>query len=475
MPELLVETKSLASLLNDDSLIIPYYQRPYTWTEKQVEPLMNDLFKAGESQSLIMGSLILHHNEEGKSEIVDGQQRLTTFAILNMLNGTDTGSKIFDFKYPHEVSRINIRNNASFIKKFIEKKGRNRIKISFDNIYFIVVYAPDLDDAFSFFDSQNTRGKKLEDYDILKAHHLRYIESDHLSEHCAIKWEGIQRDEQVDLKLLLETILGRGRKWSRKEYKEIDIKKEFKSQRTEPAGTASYMINKYQQPPVFSHWKYDPLKENGLELLFGLPDAIYKINGLQVNGDPVKFLPFQINQSIEGGELFFWYTQKYYGLYREIFLNNEDTQSEYFRKLISVLKSFKGNIGTNYVYEVFIGSVLFYADKFGYEKFDEVVTMLFFCCYYLRFKRQTVQYNSIYKYVRETDGFNPFAIISRAGFPDYIIGRAETFLEGKYTPGEINAGGIRGNLSNRLFLEGEGVFDRFSQFIPPILNLQYGI
>src|SRR4051812_13549809 len=102
MPELSVETRSLASLLADKSLTIPYYQRPYTWTDKQVEPLLTDLFKADKGKPVIMGSIILHRTHKNLNEIVDGQQRLTTFAILSLLLKRDPDGGLLDFKFTNE-------------------------------------------------------------------------------------------------------------------------------------------------------------------------------------------------------------------------------------------------------------------------------------------------------------------------------------------------------------------------------------
>jgi len=459
---------SLGQLLRDQTLVIPHYQRPYTWTEKQVSPLLNDLWKIEKDQTLIMGSVILHKNVSNETEIVDGQQRLTTFAILGLLAGKEEDNKLLKMDFPHEISKQNIRANASYIQKFIDRKGNNQLPVSFENIFFIVIHAPELDDAFSFFDSQNTRGKKLEDYDILKAHHLRYIGDDRLAEHCAVRWEAMQKDTSVSMKLLLESILGRGRKWSRKEYDEVDIKKEFKSQRFRAKKADTYPVNRYQQPPVFGKWKYDPLRENGLDLIFRLTDAAYKINGLQVSGDGVGYLPFQVNQAIEGGELFFWYTQKYYRLYQEIFVMPNDDRSAYFGRLLATVSRFNYNSGSNYVYECFTGAILFYVDKFGYEQIDTIATYLFFSCYYLRFKQSTVQYASVFKYVRET--FNPFSLIQKAGYPDYIINRCETFLEGKYREDEIHAKGIRSLISAKLFSDDpESVYRKYKTHLPAIL------
>lgn len=81
---------------------IPAYQRPYSWEEENVEQLLNDIFSALDScltqanHIIFLGTLILH--DEGDilvgthvdkktllskiSNVVDGQQRLTTISLL---------------------------------------------------------------------------------------------------------------------------------------------------------------------------------------------------------------------------------------------------------------------------------------------------------------------------------------------------------------------------------------------------------
>ncbi len=70
---------------------IPDYQRPYQWTEKNCEKLLDDLFSSYEyykGSGYFCGSLVLiviNTDSETNAEtydIVDGQQRLSTFILL---------------------------------------------------------------------------------------------------------------------------------------------------------------------------------------------------------------------------------------------------------------------------------------------------------------------------------------------------------------------------------------------------------
>lgn len=72
---------------NSDSLYqIPRYQRPYKWTDEQVDKLWEDLTEAyeNETESYFLGSVITAAPKESSSylDIVDGQQRITTLMIL---------------------------------------------------------------------------------------------------------------------------------------------------------------------------------------------------------------------------------------------------------------------------------------------------------------------------------------------------------------------------------------------------------
>ena len=65
-------------------LSIPIYQRPYKWSANSASLLFNDIYNSykDEKDEYRIGSIILHKNKNDEYDIVDGQQRLTTLAIL---------------------------------------------------------------------------------------------------------------------------------------------------------------------------------------------------------------------------------------------------------------------------------------------------------------------------------------------------------------------------------------------------------
>ena len=71
---------------------VPVYQRPYSWDKEQVTILLDDLLNEFNSESknegYYTGNLIIYDKNENinglisKYEIIDGQQRITTFSLI---------------------------------------------------------------------------------------------------------------------------------------------------------------------------------------------------------------------------------------------------------------------------------------------------------------------------------------------------------------------------------------------------------
>lgn len=173
---------TLCELIKQGNITIPDYQRPYIWDRERVKILLEDLDTQmnaeSNGQQYLLGSLILHKNK-GEFEVVDGQQRLVTLAlILRVLNDSDSSKFLSNSTFAHSQSKAHIKENYDFIKSWFESRHdrRDSFKKLKDKIEFIYVVAPTLDDAFIFFDSANAKGKRLEGYDLIKAFHLRALE-----------------------------------------------------------------------------------------------------------------------------------------------------------------------------------------------------------------------------------------------------------------------------------------------------------
>lgn len=68
--------------------VIPEYQRPYAWTDEQVETLFEDLWEftslsggTDRDGSYFLGSIVAYETN-GEQEIIDGQQRITSLFLL---------------------------------------------------------------------------------------------------------------------------------------------------------------------------------------------------------------------------------------------------------------------------------------------------------------------------------------------------------------------------------------------------------
>ena len=87
-----VNKQSVEALLGSGKskpFVIPEYQRPYAWTDEQVETLFEDLWEftatSGGTEregSYFLGSIVSYENEDGEQEIIDGQQRITLSIML---------------------------------------------------------------------------------------------------------------------------------------------------------------------------------------------------------------------------------------------------------------------------------------------------------------------------------------------------------------------------------------------------------
>ena len=95
MSKLNIDQKTISDLFSDKKadFLIPDYQRPYAWTRDECETLWDDL-KAfafpndtsgdfdSENDEYFLGPIVTFKNSDGKQEIIDGQQRLTTVMLL---------------------------------------------------------------------------------------------------------------------------------------------------------------------------------------------------------------------------------------------------------------------------------------------------------------------------------------------------------------------------------------------------------
>jgi uncharacterized protein with ParB-like and HNH nuclease domain len=94
MSKLNVDQKTIFDLFSSKKadFLIPDYQRPYAWDEEQCQTLWDDLFLFSfpdnnyeafdENEEYFLGSVVTYKNTEDLSEVIDGQQRLTTLMLI---------------------------------------------------------------------------------------------------------------------------------------------------------------------------------------------------------------------------------------------------------------------------------------------------------------------------------------------------------------------------------------------------------
>ena len=78
---------TISEAFNECFYIVPDYQREYVWTEKEVHQLLQDIADQMEiagSQHYFIGMVLVSQKGEERNhfEVIDGQQRLTTFFLL---------------------------------------------------------------------------------------------------------------------------------------------------------------------------------------------------------------------------------------------------------------------------------------------------------------------------------------------------------------------------------------------------------
>lgn len=78
------EQLGIGNVLRTSWLKVPLNQREYSWTEREVKALLYDVNKAitDDASEYFLGSLVTIPREGGVLEVVDGQQRLATTAII---------------------------------------------------------------------------------------------------------------------------------------------------------------------------------------------------------------------------------------------------------------------------------------------------------------------------------------------------------------------------------------------------------
>ncbi|MGN8473562.1 DUF262 domain-containing protein [Helicobacter pylori] len=239
---------------------IPIYQRPYQWTEENCEKLLDDLFSSYEyykGSGYFCGSLVLVKSDPNSKtetyDVVDGQQRLSTFILLAKVlatlyserldpeyqeflqaswsdrheNKKKKKKKRLDFELVVSSAKKDFQDtldffddldaskgkdsksndpskgknsylkNAICLKNYLEKKEieniNDFIEWLYSNVVFITITCPDADKALRIFNVLNARGLALNATDIFKGELLKELTEEKEQEWLATRWEDLRQ------------------------------------------------------------------------------------------------------------------------------------------------------------------------------------------------------------------------------------------------------------------------------------------
>lgn len=368
-------------------LTIPDYQRPYKWQTKHIKQLVDDIYSyfiKDKTQECRLGVIVLHKDGD-KHNIVDGQQRLTSlFLLLYELNDNKNPfgkSNFLDNKFNHSQSVEHIKQNYEYLKSYVADLGLGGDFKGFilDKCTFATVILTDIDEAFQYFDSQNSRGKSLEAYDLLKAYHLRHIqgESNLKINTTVAEWERAVT-HPISLKLIMNDILYRHRRWKKFQHAEKFLKDNINTFQG---------LNKDEQ-------------NNYPNRAFGQA---------QYNDMAMTFID---------GDGFFEYIFYYRCLYDELFGDNGKVNNSKIclatkvkdgenvdKPLFETLQANTGRVGDFYLFTLFRIMVMAYYDKFGDYELEQAVRKIAQWVYCLRLSQTRISFATIENYAMKDFGY----------------------------------------------------------------------
>ncbi len=248
--EIKASIESLKKVLCDDERFyqIPDYQRPYSWDKDNVSDLISDLVTSyinNIEENYFCGSLVLVQGDKGRLDIIDGQQRVTTFTILAcvirdlyydildekqkdyiklsiqdkyentkrklkfltndkyQLDFEETVLKKINFisnknDYEKDFPKNRYLQNAHFIRDNIKENfGNFNIDVNkfviwlYEKIVLTTILCPNADSAIRIFNVLNDRGMPLSPIDILKSSLMQRILNEEDKNTFKVSWEAI--------------------------------------------------------------------------------------------------------------------------------------------------------------------------------------------------------------------------------------------------------------------------------------------
>ena len=209
-------------LKDTKNIVIPRYQRPYSWEKNNVNTLIND-FKS----DYYIGNIIEYCIKDDK-EIIDGQQRLITIFLvliaiynktkddfikeeINKLIKTDNKCKMIlksriandgrdilefliesekNFNFIEFAKKYNEIKIYQIIQKELEGRDINELYSNIKNSNIVEIsFSKNQYSAHEMFVNVNTKGKPLENIEILKSQLFKFLLDNKNSDIYKEEWE----------------------------------------------------------------------------------------------------------------------------------------------------------------------------------------------------------------------------------------------------------------------------------------------
>jgi hypothetical protein len=313
-----------------------------------------------------------------------------------------------------------------------------------NNCELIVVITNDVSEAFQFFDSQNSRGKKLYPHDLLKAYHLREMNEldESITEKTVKMWEDL---DQKKLSGLFSDYLFRIKEWIK--------------------GNRAFQLNEQNIE-----------KFKGITLQDNFPYAQFYKSAFAyselVNNSAMPFVSgsrnlkaFQLDTPIIAGKPFFDYAKHYFDVLKDIQDNSKYVG--YFINGNEIVKTldlpkYKNGVGNKITRLLFDTTILLYVDRFCPEKptkedldlLEQFVVFAFVWSYSLRAQYTNLGWQSAQNYVLELDNklinsFNIYKEITDSDAPLKLF----SILSERISP--IERSKLKSNQDSIDLIEGE--------------------
>ncbi|WP_368940086.1 DUF262 domain-containing protein [Proteus mirabilis] len=436
---------TVADLLVIPELRIPEYQRPYKWTQKNLNALLADLRRYKGKSAYRLGTVVFHHHYDVQKgiptetlDIVDGQQRTLTLLLLVKailverelgtikLLRTDVTQKLnllttqIDAFIERQTFNSDISHHNLYQNFLAARRAVSCSSFSEEDVYFLLnkcqlvsFVLNDISEAFQFFDSQNARGRDLDPHDLLKAFHLReFSEAESgLKAKTVSHWENL---DSATLKNTFANYLYPIRQWVEGHSAQYFNKNKvgvFKGVNLDHIGTYPYT-----ELLRIAHYFVDDYN-----------------NQYQRRIDHQKMLfPFHLDQIVINGRRFFEMVSYYQKLIKQVIDNehyrNDDqlikikgiVLDKQASRIIYTLNTYpsRHRIGDKYIRNLFDCALIFYIDKFGMQDISAAIEKLFVWAYRCRLQMQVVQLATMDNYARKN---NIFKLIKNAIHPVDVL------------------------------------------------------